>query len=201
MGIDGFKREWACQTSFVHPEAKVGRATIWGCCYVGKATIGKSTIGHGCVIHNNVVIGDGCKMQSLCDVSPKVTIEDDVFIGAQVQFANDRAPRAFAGKGLDGWMPTLVKKGASIGNQSTLVPGITIGEYAAVAAGSVVTKDVPPYTLVRGNPAVQVRAVSPCNQWHLPSECKCDLPPDLCSVLDEAKEAELCRSLTSMPVG
>ena len=187
MGIEGLRKEWAHQTTFVHPEADVTKATIWGCCYVGKAKIGKSTIGHGCVIHDGVVIGDGCKIQSLCDISSKVVIEDDVFIGAQVQFANDPTPRAFAPKGLDGWLPTLVKKGASIGNHATLVPGITIGRYAAVAAGAVVTKDVPDYTLVMGVPAKVVRYIAACNRWCTWGTCRCGLSPQPPKDIDQTK--------------
>jgi acetyltransferase-like isoleucine patch superfamily enzyme len=93
-----------------------------------------------------------------------VTIEDDVFIGHNVTFINDMYPRATAGGALQteaDWkvVPTLIKKGASVGSSTTILAGVTIGEGAIVGAGSVVTKDVPPWTIVAGNPARVFRAI------------------------------------------
>ena len=145
---------------FVHPTAEVsynaeiGEGTkIWNNVQVREyAIIGKyCNIGKDCYIDNKVKIGDRCKIQNGVYVYWGVTIEDDVFIGPNVTFTNDKIPRAF---NYD-WKPisTLVKKGASIGAGAVIVCGITIGEYAMVGAGAVVTKDVPPYTLVLGVPA------------------------------------------------
>jgi len=138
-----------------------------------KATIGSGTkvwinvqirenavIGEDCIlskdvyIDNAVKIGHRCKIQNSVSVYNGVTIGDDVFVGPNVAFTNDRVPRAF---NLD-WKitPTQIDNGASIGSNSTIICGVTIGEYAMVAAGSVVTRDVKPYTLVMGNPARQV---------------------------------------------
>ncbi|MBS1963924.1 MAG: N-acetyltransferase [Bdellovibrionales bacterium] len=106
-----------------------------------------------------MTIGNRCKIQNSVSIYDGVTIEDDVFVGPHACFTNDKLPRAF----VTDWeiTPTLVKKGASIGANSTIVCGVTVGEYAMVAAGSVVTRDVPPYTLVMGNPA---RAVARIDQ-------------------------------------
>jgi UDP-2-acetamido-3-amino-2,3-dideoxy-glucuronate N-acetyltransferase len=110
-------------------------------------------------IQKNAFIGKNCKISSHTFICEGVTIEDNVFIGHNVTFINDSRPRATSGEGElqteADWavVPTLVKKGASIGSSATLLCGITIGENAIVGAGSVVTKDVPPSTIVAGNPA------------------------------------------------
>jgi len=110
-------------------------------------------------IQKGSVIGKNCKISSHTFICEGVTIEDNVFIGHNVTFINDPFPRATTAEGnlqTDAdWVciPTLIKKGASIGSSVTLLCGITIGENAIVGAGSVVTKDVPPDTIVAGNPA------------------------------------------------
>lgn len=123
------------------------------------------TIGDGTKIHPFVVmqrgvrIGKNCKIEPFVFIPEGVTIEDGVFIGPHVCFTNDKYPRAINPDGSlkesKDWTitPTLVKKGASIGAGSVILPGVTIGEGATVGAGSVVTKDVPPCTTVLGNPA------------------------------------------------
>jgi acetyltransferase-like isoleucine patch superfamily enzyme len=116
-------------------------------------------------VQKNAVIGKNCKIQSHTFICEGVTIEDGVFIGHGVTFINDKYPRATnAGGGLQGeadWkvVPTVVKKGASIGSGSTVLCNVTIGENAIVGSGSVVTKDVPPNTIVAGNPARVVRSI------------------------------------------
>lgn len=109
-------------------------------------------------IQKGVKIGDRCAIEAFAFIPTGVTIEDEVFIGPHVCFTNDKKPRAVN----PGWktIPTVVKKGASIGAGSIIVCGITIGENAMVGAGSVVTKDVPANTLVVGNPAKKVRKVN-----------------------------------------
>jgi acetyltransferase-like isoleucine patch superfamily enzyme len=108
-------------------------------------------------------IGNSCKISSHSFICEGVTLEDEVFIGHGVMFTNDLLPRATAGDGKlqteADWtcVPTLVKRGASIGSNATLLCGITIGERAIVGAGSVVTKDVPPRAVVAGNPAKVIR--------------------------------------------
>lgn len=145
---------------FIHPTANVS----------DKASIGVGTkiwinvqireaaeIGEGCILSKDVYvdhavkIGRRSKIQNSVSVYNGVEIGDDVFVGPNVCFTNDRVPRAFN----TDWevTPTLVGNGASIGANATIVCGITLGEYSMIAAGSVVTKDVPPYTLAMGNPA------------------------------------------------
>ena len=108
-------------------------------------------------IQKGVTIGNNCAIEAFVFIPSGATIEDDVFIGPHVCFTNDKKPRAVN----PGWKttPTVVKKGASIGAGSVILCGITIGEKAMVAAGSVVTKDVPPKTLVAGNPAKPIKKI------------------------------------------
>jgi len=108
-------------------------------------------------IQKGVTIGNNCAIEAFVFIPSGVTIEDEVFIGPHVCFTNDKRPRAVN----PGWKttPTVVKKGASIGAGSVILCGITIGEKAMIAAGSVVTKDVPPKTLVAGNPAKPVKKI------------------------------------------
>ncbi|MEV0330102.1 acyltransferase [Micromonospora echinospora] len=145
---------------FVHPSAdveegaRIGDGTkVWHLAHVRST----ARIGGGCVIgrnvyvDSNVVIGDLCKVQNNVSVYQGVTLEDEVFVGPCAVFTNDFRPRA---QNPD-WQitPTMVRRGASIGANATLVCGIEVGEYAMIAAGSVVTRDVAPYQLVAGNPA------------------------------------------------
>ena len=141
-------------TAEVDRDAKIGEGTkVWNNAQVReRATIGKyCNLGKDCYVDNCVTIGDRCKVQNGVYVFYGVTLEDDVFVGPNVSFTNDKVPRAFN----DEWevKSTVVKKGASIGANATIICGVTIGEYAMVAAGAVVTKDVEPYTLVMGVPA------------------------------------------------
>lgn len=145
---------------YIHPTANVS----------DKANIGAGTkvwinvqirenahIGLGCILSKDVYIdhavriGDRCKIQNSVSVYNGVSIGDDVFVGPNVAFTNDRVPRAFSTE----WKvtPTHISDGVSLGANSTIICGVTVGEYAMVAAGSVVTRDVLPYTLVMGNPA------------------------------------------------
>jgi acetyltransferase-like isoleucine patch superfamily enzyme len=118
-----------------------------------------STIGTFVEIQRGAVIGKKCKISSHSFICEGVTIQDEVFIGHSVTFTNDKIPRATTADGnLQGskdWVciPTLVKRGASIGSGSTILCGITIGEHALIGAGSVVTRDVPAGCIVAGNPA------------------------------------------------
>jgi acetyltransferase-like isoleucine patch superfamily enzyme len=136
---------------------------LYGC------TIGDNTrIGTFVEVQKNAVIGKNCKIQSHTFICEGVTIADGVFVGHGVTFINDKYPRATNGNGgmqnEADWkvVPTIVKKGASIGSGSTILCNVTIGEKAIVGSGSVVTKDVPPDTIVAGNPAKVVREI--CSQ-------------------------------------
>lgn len=134
---------------------EIGDGTkIWHFVHVReKARIGKNCIiGKGAYIDTEVEIGDNVKIQNFVSVYRGVKIEDDVFIGPSATFTNDLYPRAYIWDG-DRVGRTVVRKGASIGANATIVCGVTIGEYAMVGAGSVVTKDVPPFSLYYGNPA------------------------------------------------
>jgi UDP-2-acetamido-3-amino-2,3-dideoxy-glucuronate N-acetyltransferase len=131
-----------------------GFTNLYGC------EIGDETkVGTFVEIQKGAKIGRRCKISSHSFICEGVTLEDEVFIGHGVMFTNDRFPRATSATGAlqteADWtcLPTLVKRGASIGSNATLLCGITIGEGAIVGAGSVVTKDVPPGAIVAGNPA------------------------------------------------
>ncbi|RLE66044.1 MAG: N-acetyltransferase [Thermoprotei archaeon] len=156
---------------YVHPTAvveegvQIGEGTrIWHFAHVRKgAVIGKNcNIGKDVYIDADVKIGDGVKIQNGVSVYRGVTLEDKVFVGPYAVFTNDLYPRAFS----KDWelVPTLVKEGASIGANATIVCGVTIGRYSMVAAGAVVTKDVPDYGLVLGNPARLVGFVCYCGR-------------------------------------
>lgn len=151
---DKFHDVYFFPTANVSQNASIGVGTkIWQNVQIREgACIGKHcNISKDVYIDFNVFIGNNCKIQNGVSIFHGVTIEDDVFVGPNATFTNDKVPRAF---NLE-WRvtPTLIKKGSSIGANATIVCGITIGEYAMVAAGAVVTKDIAPYTLVLGNPA------------------------------------------------
>ena len=146
----------------VSPDAQVGAGTrIWRQAQVREhAHLGENcNIGKGVYIDAHVHIGSNVKIQNHVSVFEGVTLEDGVFIGPHVCFTNDMFPRAITPDGKlkspDDWeiTPTLVKYGASIGAGAIFVCGVTIGSFALIDAGSVVTRDVPPHTLVYGNPA------------------------------------------------
>jgi UDP-2-acetamido-3-amino-2,3-dideoxy-glucuronate N-acetyltransferase len=155
----------------VSPDAHVGAGTrIWRQVQVREhAHLGETcTIGKGVYIDAHVHIGSNVKIQNHVSVFEGVTLEDGVFVGPHVCFTNDLLPRAITPNGklksADDWeiTPTLVKYGASIGAGSVIICGITIGEFALIGAGSVVTRDVPPHALVFGNPARQHGYVCRC---------------------------------------
>ncbi|NJF25185.1 acyltransferase [Thermococcus sp. Bubb.Bath] len=148
------KKYFAHPLAVVEEGAEIGEGTrIWHFAHIRKGSkIGKNcNIGKDVYVDADVEIGNNVKIQNGVSVYHGVKVEDDVFLGPHMTFTNDMYPRAFN----QDWevVPTLVKKGASIGAHATIVCGTTIGEYAMVGAGSVVTKDVPPFGLVYGNPA------------------------------------------------
>lgn len=153
----------------IAPTVKLGRdVRIFGFTNLYGCEIGDEVkIGTFVEIQKGSKIGHRCKISSHTFICEGVTLEDEVFIGHGVMFTNDLFPRATnAGGGLQteaDWkcLPTLVKRGASIGSNATLLCGITIGEGALVGAGSVVTKDVPPGAIVAGNPARIMKPRSP----------------------------------------
>ncbi|MEZ9596454.1 acyltransferase [Shewanella sp. 10N.261.52.F9] len=129
---------------------------IWQFCVVlPQAKIGKEcNICSHCLIENDVEIGDRVTIKSGVQIWDGIKVEDNVFIGPNVTFTNDKSPRSKEYP--DYFFKTIIKKNASIGANSTILPGITIGEFAMIGAGSVVTKDVKPYSTVIGNPAREI---------------------------------------------
>ncbi len=144
------------ESSYIDDNVIIGEDTkIWHFCHIQSgARLGKGIIiGQNVNIANNVMIGNRVKIQNNVSVYEGVIIEDDVFLGPSCVFTNDLTPRAAYPKGRENYVKTLVKEGATIGANATIVCGHTIGRYAMVAAGSVVTMDVPDYSLVQGVPA------------------------------------------------
>ncbi len=153
---------------FIHPSAiidegaQIGAGTrIWHFCHVmSTALIGSNCIlGQNVYVDNHAIIGNGVKIQNNVSVYHGVVLEDDVFVGPSAVFTNVINPRSFIERKTE-FKNIVVKKGATIGANATIVCGLTIGEYALVGAGAVVTKDVQPYALVIGNPARQLGWVS-----------------------------------------
>jgi len=154
-------------SSYIDDDVEIGAGTkIWYFCHIQQgARIGiKCSIGQGVNVSNNVRIGNGVKIQNNVSVYEGVEIEDDVFCGPSMVFTNDLTPRAKFPKGSEGYKKTLVKRGASIGANATIVCGHTIGRWAMVAAGAVVIKDVPDYALMAGVPARKIGWVCQCGK-------------------------------------
>ena len=146
------------ETAIVDPGAEVGDGTrIWHWTHVSSgAVIGRDcSLGQNVYVGGRVRIGDGCKIQNNVSVYDGVTLEDGVFCGPSMVFTNVHNPRSDVVR-KDEYRPTLVKRGASLGANCTVVCGVTIGEYAFVGAGAVVSRDVKPYALVAGVPARQI---------------------------------------------
>lgn len=156
------KTESIHSTAVVDEGAEIGKGTrIWHFCHVMPgARIGRNcNLGMNVFIDNNVTIGNGVKIQNNVSIYNSVTVEDDVFIGPSVTFTNVTNPRAFVERKHE-FKTTVIRKGASIGANATIMCGIEIGEYSMVGAGSVITKNVPSQMLVLGNPGRVISKVS-----------------------------------------
>jgi UDP-2-acetamido-3-amino-2,3-dideoxy-glucuronate N-acetyltransferase len=176
---------------FVHPMGlcesnDVGPGTrIWAFAHV----LAGASVGSDCNIGDHAYIEGGARLGSRVTVKnavlvwDKVTVADDVFLGPNVVFTNDLRPRSFGSKDPATFLPTRVERGATIGANATIVCGVTVGQYAFVAAGAVVNRDVPPHALVAGNPGRTIGFVCRCGlRLKARRACACSEP----YVLDEA---------------
>lgn len=155
------------ESSYVDDGVVIGAGTkIWHFCHIQKGAV----IGEGCSfgqnvnIGNRVKIGNGVKVQNNVSIYEGVELEDDVFCGPSMVFTNDLTPRAKYPKGPAGYRKTLVRTGATIGANATVVCGHELGRWCTIAAGAVVTKDVPAHGLMAGVPARQIGWVCQCGQ-------------------------------------
>ena len=150
------------ESSYIDNSVEIGENTkIWHFCHIQSgAKIGKNcSLGQNVNISNNVIIGNDVKIQNNVSVYEGVEIEDGLFCGPSCVFTNDLTPRARYPKGHENYKHTLIKEGASIGANATIICGNTVGRYAMIAAGAVVTKDIPDYALAVGVPAQVVGTV------------------------------------------
>ena len=153
------------ESSSIDGQVEIGdRTKIWHFCHIQSgAVIGADcSLGQNVNISSHVKIGNHVKIQNNVSVYEGVELEDYVFCGPSMVFTNDLTPRSQYPKGSAGYKKTLVKRGATIGANATIVCGITIGEYAMIAAGAVVTKNVEPYALMANVPARRVGWVCVC---------------------------------------
>ena len=161
--MDGEKKYFVHESSYVDNNVEIGEGTkIWHFSHIQSgAKIGKGcSIGQNVNINNNVKIGNHVKVQNNVSVYEGVELEDYVFCGPSMVFTNIKMPRSeFPQRGSEFYLKKLVKKSASIGANATILCGVTIGEYALIGSGAVVTKDVPPFVLVVGNPGKVVGKV------------------------------------------
>jgi UDP-2-acetamido-3-amino-2,3-dideoxy-glucuronate N-acetyltransferase len=168
------------ETAVVEAGASVGAGTrVWHHAHVRQgATVGeRCTLGKNVYVDTGVTVGDRVKIQNNVSVYRGVHLEDDVFVGPSAVFTNDRFPRASS----PDWdvVETHVRRGASIGANATVVCGVEVGEWAAVAAGAVVTRSVAPHELVAGNPARRLGWVCCCGR--VLARTAGELPPTACS--------------------
>lgn len=155
------------ESSYIDENVSIGKGTkIWHFGHVlSGARIGENcSFGQNVNIGNNVVIGNGCKIQNNVSIYEGVELEDYVFCGPSMVFTNDLNPRAKYPKGSAGYKKTLLKTGATVGANATVVCGNTLGKWSMIAAGAVVTKDVPDYALMAGVPAKQIGWVCECGE-------------------------------------
>jgi UDP-2-acetamido-3-amino-2,3-dideoxy-glucuronate N-acetyltransferase len=149
---------YAHESSYIDDHVTIGPETrIWHFCHILPETVigERCSFGQNCVVGPRVRVGNGVKVQNNVSIYEGVEIEDDVFLGPSMVFTNVINPRAFIQR-KDEFKKTLLKRGCSVGANATIVCGVTIGEYALIGSGAVVTKDVPPFALMVGVPARQI---------------------------------------------
>ncbi len=160
------KKYFVHESSYIDEPCEIGKGTkIWHFSHImPNSKIGMNcNIGQNVVISPQVILGNGVKIQNNVSVYTGVICEDDVFLGPSCVFTNVINPRSFIAR-KDEFKTTLIKKGASIGANATIICGNTIGQYALIGAGTVVTKDIPDYALVVGNPAKIIGYVCKCGE-------------------------------------
>ena len=165
----------AHDTACVDSGTQIGDGTrIWHFCHIQSgARIGRNcSLGQNVNVSSDAVIGDGCKVQNNVSIYDGVILEDYVFCGPSCVFTNDLTPRAKYPKGKQGYRPTIVHYGASIGANATVVCGHEIGAWALIGSGAVVTRDVPAHALMVGVPARRVGWVCECGEV-LPETLEC----------------------------
>lgn len=165
MEQTGEKEYFVHPSSYVDENVTIGKGTkVWHFCHLQSGCrIGENcSLGQNVNISNNVVIGDGCKLQNNVSLYEGVILEDHVFCGPSCVFTNDLTPRAKYPKGHAAYKQTRICEGASIGANATIVCGHTVGAWAMIGAGAVVTTDVPPHALMLGVPARQADWVCEC---------------------------------------
>lgn len=146
------------ETAIIDVGAQIGKGSrIWHWAHVcGGAKIGENvSLGQNAFVGNKVIIGHHCKVQNNVSIYDNVTLEEGVFCGPSMVFTNVYNPRSLVER-KDEYLDTYVKKGATLGANCTIVCGVTIGQFAFIGAGSVITKDVKPYALMVGNPSKQI---------------------------------------------
>lgn len=155
------------ETSIIDEDVEIGEGTkIWYFCHIQSgARIGeKCSFGQNVNVSNNVKIGNGVKVQNNVSIYEGVELEDYVFCGPSMVFTNDLTPRVRFPKGHAGYKKTLIKHDATLGANCTILCGLNIGEFATIAAGAVVTRDVMPHALMAGVPARQIGWTCECGQ-------------------------------------
>lgn len=174
-------RFWAHRTAIIDRGARIGTGTkVWHFCHV----MGGAQIGARCVLGQNVfvaatgVLGDGCRIQNNVSIYDGVILDDDVFVGPSATFTNVRTPRARVNQRAT-FERTSVGRGATIGANATIVCGVSIGAHAFVAAGAVVTRNIPAHALVSGVPARRTESICACGRTRgsLAKVRRCDCNP------------------------
>ena len=161
------KNYFVHESSYIDENVEIGENTkIWHFCHIQSGSVigSNCSLGQNVNVSNNVKIGNGCKIQNNVSIYEGVTLEDDVFCGPSCVFTNDLTPRAKYPKGHSNYKKTVIKLGASIGANATIVCGHTVGEWALIGAGAVVASNVPAHALMLGVPAKQKGWVCECGQ-------------------------------------